>query len=98
MVSKEIKKIRREVLDVGKFSGKSNKGLTAELPQVQQQVQQQKTPFGIQRKQKLPQSERPFNFFAHRSEKEVYGDEGLTLFDSQKGGRSQGATGSLFGI
>lgn len=37
------------------------------------------------------------NFFEHGSELEVYGDEGLTFFDSEK--RSQGkSTGSLFGL
>lgn len=38
------------------------------------------------------------NFFEHRSEEEVYGDTGLTLFDSQKTKRNSGSTGSLFGI
>lgn len=38
----------------------------------------------------------PFNFFAHASEEEVYGDSGLTLLDTRK--RRRGTTGSLFGI
>lgn len=40
----------------------------------------------------------PTNFFKHRDEVEVYGDEGLTFFDSQKPQRSNRRTGSLFGI
>ena len=46
--------------------------------------------------QKQPAFEPP-NFFAHKDEIEVYGDEGLTFFDSNKK-RSGGRTGSLFGI
>lgn len=37
------------------------------------------------------------NLFSHKSEKYVYGDEGLTFFDSNKS-RGNGRTGSLFGI
>lgn len=37
-----------------------------------------------------------WNPFAHKSEMEVYGDEGLTLFDGDK--RADDDTGSLFGI
>lgn len=40
--------------------------------------------------------EDPNNFFEHKDELEVYGDEGLTFFDSNK--RSRGRTGSFFGI
>lgn len=36
------------------------------------------------------------NFFAHGSEMEVYGDEGLTFFDSEK--RAADDTGALFGF
>jgi len=38
------------------------------------------------------------NFFEHRSNKEVYGDEDLKLFDSQKVNRIQNTTGGFFGI
>ena len=39
------------------------------------------------------------NFFEHKSEYEIYGDEeGLTFFDSNKKGRANDRTGSLFGI
>ena len=43
---------------------------------------------------------RPENPFAHRSNKEVFGDdEGLRLFDVDKRARGVGdSTGSLFGI
>ena len=37
------------------------------------------------------------NFFEHKDELEVYGDEGLTFFDSNKKGNGQ-RTGSLFGF
>lgn len=38
------------------------------------------------------------NFFEHKEEYEVYGDEGLTFFDSNKSSRSSKRTGELFGI
>lgn len=37
------------------------------------------------------------NFFEHKDEVEVYGDEGLTFFDSSKKGNG-GRTGELFGF
>ena len=44
----------------------------------------------------LPQRNESWNPFAHRDPIEVYGDDGLTLFDGEK--KSDDDTGSLFGI
>ena len=44
----------------------------------------------------LPQRTQSWNPFAHRDPIDVYGDDGLTLFDGDK--RSDDDTGGLFGI
>lgn len=51
----------------------------------------------VRQQQFVPQEPRRRNFFEHRDEYEVYGDEGLTFFDSQKR-RGSGSTGNLFGF
>lgn len=44
-----------------------------------------------------PEPPRRRNFFEHKDEYEVYGDEGLTFFDSQKR-RGDNSTGNFFGF
>ena len=58
--------------------------------------QQQLTPAEIETLYRLRNQPQGFNPWEHRDPIEVYGDDGLTLFDSSK--RSQGRTGGLFGI
>jgi len=74
-----------------------SKGFSGQLKSLQKQFQPQQ----VRPQQRIPQrrEQQTFipNFFEHREPMEVYGDDGLTFFDSQKG-RSQGRTGSLFGF
>ena len=66
----------------------------------QVQPQQVQQPSMIRSRVNQMQQGKPqiHNFFAHKTEMEIYGDEGLTFFDSNKSRRSEGRTGSLFGI
>ena len=60
---------------------------------IQQPMQQ------IPRQELRPRKRGMVNFFAHRSDKEVFGDNELTLFDSNKAKRAGGfSTGGLFGF
>lgn len=84
-------------------------GLSSELSRIrsavignqrQTQMQQNRQQVTIQQNFQQPiqrERPRPPNFFEHKDEVEVYGDEGLTFFDSKKS-RGGESTGSLFGI
>ena len=110
ILSEEKEKLRAKVTGVptwakslyDKPTGKSaTKGFFKQFSQIAKSVPRQ-TQSAVdvrqimQQQQIQPQRPQRRNFFEHGSELEVYGDEGLTFFDSQK--RSQRSTGSLFGL
>ena len=93
---KELAEMRRR-----KEANSYSRGLRKELDRIRNTVQsnQQTNQRQVQDvRQSVVVQNRPVNFFEHRSEQEVYGDdEGLTFFDSKKRG-GNGSTGEMFGF
>lgn len=86
-----------------KGKGTFVKGFTKQFSQIARSIPRQSVrpavdvrQIMIQQQQQRQQPQKR-NFFEHGSELEVYGDEGLTFFDSTKRGNGK-STGSLFGI
>lgn len=86
----------------------SRQGLKSALSSIGRNIETQKAQFDMARSRTAGTTARSIveprrsnmvqnNFFEHKDEIEVYGDEGLTFFDSNKKGNGQ-RTGELFGF
>jgi len=83
------KKKAKVVLSESQKFGKAIRDFEQFVPKEQRVVRQPLPP---------PVQSSRVNFFEHRSNKEVYGDDDLKLFDSQKVNRIQNTTGGFFGF
>lgn len=95
---RQTQKARKELglEDSGKRYRQGFSKFRKELSNIGNQVRSERPEF---RQRREMVQDRPMiqNFFEHKDEMEVYGDEGLTFFDSNKN-RGQGRTGNLFGF
>lgn len=93
---KELVAIRKK-----KEANSYSRGLRKELDRIRNTIQSNQRVEQRQQqdvRQSVVVQNRPVNFFEHKSEQEVYGDdEGLTFFDSKKRG-GNGSTGEFFGF
>ena len=95
---RQSQKARKELglEDSGKRYRQGFSNFRKELSNIGSQVRSER-PRYIERREVVQDKPIIQNFFEHKDEVEVYGDEGLTFFDSNKN-RGQGRTGNLFGF